>query len=308
MKLFKPRFWEEKYNLFSIILYPFSLIYLTLLILKKKLIAPKKFKIPVICVGNIYVGGTGKTPLAMFISSNLSNKKNPVIIKKDYKNHYDENELIKSNANNLIIGKNRVTAITEAIKNKFNIAILDDGFQDNSISKDLNIICFNSKQLIGNGMIFPSGPLREPLSSLKAAHIIIINGDKNTLFENKIHAISNKIEIFYSKYSPENLNQFRDKKLLAFAGIGNPENFFELLESQNLNVEKTLKFPDHYEFNIKDLEKIIDIADKKKLEIITTEKDFQRLKKFKIDRINYLKLNLEILRKDDFITKIINYL
>jgi len=238
----------------------------------------------------------------------LSNKKNPVIIKKDYKNHYDENELIKSKANNLIIGKNRVTAITEAIKNKFNIAILDDGFQDNSISKDLNIICFNSKQLIGNGMIFPSGPLREPLSSLKTAHIIIINGDKNTLFENKIHAISNKIEIFYSKYSPENLNQFRDKKLLAFAGIGNPENFFELLESQNLNVEKTLKFPDHYEFNIKDLKKIIDIADKKKLEIITTEKDFQRLKKFKIDRINYLKLNLEILRKDDFITKIINYL
>ena len=308
MKLFKPRFWEEKYNLLSIILYPFSLIYLTLLILKKKFIAPKKFKIPVICVGNIYVGGTGKTPLAMFLSNNLSDKKNPVIIKKDYKNHYDENELIKSKANNLIIGKNRVTAITEAIKNKFNIAILDDGFQDNSISKDLNIICFNSKQLIGNGMIFPSGPLREPLSSLKAAHIIIINGDKNTLFENKIHAISNKIEIFYSKYSPENLNQFRDKKLLAFAGIGNPENFFELLESQNLNVEKTLKFPDHYEFNIKDLEKIIDIADKKKLEIITTEKDFQRLKKFKIDRINYLKLNLEILRKDDFITKIINYL
>ncbi len=308
MKLFKPRFWEEKYNLFSIILYPFSLIYLTLLIIKKKLIAPKKFKIPVICVGNIYVGGTGKTPLSMFLSNNLSNKKNPVIIKKEYKNHHDEYELIKSKANNLIVEKNRVKAINEAIKNKFNIAILDDGFQDNSISKDLNIICFNSKQLIGNGMIFPSGPLREPLSSLKAAHIIIINGDKNTLFENKIHAISNKIEIFYSKYSPENLNQFRDKKLLAFAGIGNPENFFELLESQNLNVEKTLKFPDHYEFDIKDLERIIDIADKKKLEIITTEKDFQRLKKFKIDHINYLKLKLEILRKDDFIAKIINYL
>ena len=74
MKLFKPRFWEEKYNLLSIILYPFSLIYLTLLILKK-FIAPKKFKIPVICVGNIYVGGTGKTPLAMFLSNNLSDKK-----------------------------------------------------------------------------------------------------------------------------------------------------------------------------------------------------------------------------------------
>jgi len=307
MKMLKPGFWDKNFSFISILLYPFSLIYLVLLIIKKILVSSKKFKIPVICVGNIYVGGTGKTPLAIFLSNNLDNNKKPVIIKKNYKNHYDEYELIKSKTD-LIVGKNRAAAIIEAIDNKFNVAILDDGFQDSSIYKDLNIICFNSQQLIGNGMIFPSGPLREPFNSLKSADIVIINGHKNSNFERKIRTISNTVEIFYSKYLPVNIDQFKDKKLLAFAGIGNPENFFDLLKSENLNIEKTLKFPDHHEFDTKDLKKIVSIADKNKLEIITTEKDFQRLKSFKIEHINYLELKLEIFEKDNFIKKVTSYL
>ena len=305
--MLKPGFWDKNFSFISILLYPFSLIYLVLLIIKKILVSSKKFKIPVICVGNIYVGGTGKTPLAIFLSNNLDNNKKPVIIKKNYKNHYDEYELIKSKTD-LIVGKNRAAAIIEAIDNKFNVAILDDGFQDSSIYKDLNIICFNSQQLIGNGMIFPSGPLREPFNSLKSADIVIINGHKNSNFERKIRTISNTVEIFYSKYLPVNIDQFKDKKLLAFAGIGNPENFFDLLKSENLNIEKTLKFPDHHEFDTKDLKKIVSIADKNKLEIITTEKDFQRLKSFKIEHINYLELKLEIFEKDNFIKKVTSYL
>ncbi len=307
MKMLKPGFWDKNFSFISILLYPFSLIYLVLLIIKKILVSSKKFKIPVICVGNIYVGGTGKTPLAIFLSNNLDNNKKPVIIKKNYKNHYDEYELIKSKTD-LIVGKNRAAAIIEAIDNKFNVAILDDGFQDSSVYKDLNIICFNSQQLIGNGMIFPSGPLREPFNSLKSADIVIINGHKNSNFERKIRTISNTVEIFYSKYLPVNIDQFKDKKLLAFAGIGNPENFFDLLKSENLNIEKTLKFPDHHEFDTKDLKKIVSIADKNKLEIITTEKDFQRLKSFKIEHINYLELKLEIFEKDNFIKKVTSYL
>ena len=307
MKMLKPGFWDKNFSFISILLYPFSLIYLVLLIIKKILFSSKKFKIPVICVGNIYVGGTGKTPLAIFLSNNLDNNKKPVIIKKNYKNHYDEYELIKSKTD-LIVGKNRAAAIIEAIDNKFNVAILDDGFQDSSVYKDLNIICFNSQQLIGNGMIFPSGPLREPFNSLKSADIVIINGHKNSNFERKIRTISNTVEIFYSKYLPVNIDQFKDKKLLAFAGIGNPENFFDLLKSENLNIEKTLKFPDHHEFDTKDLKKIVSIADKNKLEIITTEKDFQRLKSFKIEHINYLELKLEIFEKDNFIKKVTSYL
>ena len=91
-------------------------------------------------------------------------------------------------------------------------------------------------------MVFPSGPLRENLSSLKDAHIIIINGNRDLSFENKILDINNNLEIFYSSYEPTNLDQFKNSKLIALAGIGNPENFFQLLEKNNLKSEKKLYF------------------------------------------------------------------
>ena len=122
--MLKPGFWDKNFSFISILLYPFSLIYLVLLIIKKILVSSKKFKIPVICVGNIYVGGTGKTPLAIFLSNNLDNNKKPVIIKKNYKNHYDEYELIKSKTD-LIVGKNRAAAIIEAIDNNTGKVIID---------------------------------------------------------------------------------------------------------------------------------------------------------------------------------------
>ena len=106
----------------------------------------------------------------------------------------------------------------------YDSVILDDGFQDYSIKKDLNILCFNKNQLIGNGLLLPSGPLREGLNSLERADIIIINGEKDSEFE-KILKINKNLEIYYSIYNPVNLNEFKNKELLAIAGIGNPENF-----------------------------------------------------------------------------------
>ena len=116
------------------------------------------------------------------------------------------------------------------------MAILDDGFQDYSIKKNLNILCFNSNQLIGNGMTLPAGPLRESINAVKKTQIVLINGSKNKLFEDKILSISNKVKIFYSKYLPENIEEFKNKNLLAFAGIGNPSNFFKLLSDNNLSI------------------------------------------------------------------------
>ena len=139
------------------------------------------------------------------------------------------------------------------------MAILDDGFQDYSIYKNLNILCFHGNQLIGNGFIFPSGPLRESFNSIKRAQIIVINGKKNEEFEEKILQISKNIQIFYSSYSLLNIDQFKNKKILAFAGIGNPINFFSLLKL-NLNLKKTLSYPDHFEFKKEELAKIIKYA------------------------------------------------
>ena len=309
MKFLKPKFWDNKNDIFSILLKPISILFYFLINLRKSLTHAKKFKIPVICVGNIYVGGTGKTPLSIIIAKELKvKKKNPVIIKKYYKDHNDEHQMIKKTVDSLILNKDRTLALKEAEKKKFDVAILDDGFQDYAIEKDLNIICFNSKQLIGNGSIFPAGPLRESFSSLKRAKIVIINGERNKIFEKKILKISNNIKIFYSKYTPTNIEQFKNKKLYAFAGIGNPDNFFELLSEYNLNVQKKISFPDHYNFNMNELEKMTELASKNNFELITTEKDFYRIKDYNFKKIKYLKLDLIIKEKNKLIGEIESHL
>ena len=309
MKIFKPKFWDNKNNVFSILLKPISILFYFLINLRKSFIHTKKFRIPIICVGNIYVGGTGKTPVSLMITKELKvKKKNPVIIKKYYKNHDDEHQMIRKTDKSLILNKNRIRALEEAERKNFDVAILDDGFQDYAIEKDLNIVCFNSKQLIGNGSVFPAGPLRESLNSLKRAQIVIINGERNEIFEKKILENSKKIKIFYSKYTPINIEQFKNKKLYAFAGIGNPKNFFELLSEYNLNVKKKVSFPDHYNFTVNEIKKMIEIARKNDFEIITTEKDFYRIKDYNFKEINYLKLDLIIKEKNKLISDIVSYL
>ena len=307
MKINKPKFWDLKNSLISFILLPFSLLFLIFILFKNKLTKEIKFKIPIICVGNIYVGGTGKTPVSIFIANELNTLgKKVTILRKFYKNHIDEHNLIKANSKNLLLTKKRSIGIAEAEK-KFDIVILDDGFQDYNIAKNLNIICFNSNQLIGNGYLFPAGPLRENLSALKNAQIILINGSKNKIFEEKLLKINKDLDIFYSEYKPSNINQFLNKKLLAFAGIGNPENFFDLINFHNLKIEKKMTFPDHYRFSYNEIKKIVDIAKKEELQIITTEKDYYKIKDFNINEIEYLKVELEIIKKDKFFQKISNF-
>ena len=309
MKFFKPRFWENKSNIYAIILVPISIIIQIFISINKILTNSKKFNIPIICVGNIYIGGTGKTPLSIEIVKELKmRKKKVVIIKKYYKNQDDEHKLIGKKINSLILNYNRIDAINEAKKKNYDAVVLDDGFQDYSIKKDINIICFHSNQSIGNGLVIPSGPLRESLSSLAKAQIVIINGKKNNLLEEKILNISNKIKIYYSKYIPSNVAQFKNKKLFAFAGIGNPNNFFKLLIENNLDVKKTLSFPDHYHFDKSELQKIIDESLRNNYEIITTEKDYYRIKDYGFSNINFLKVELQIHKKEEFINQILNYL
>ncbi len=305
MKLNKPKFWDREISFYSIILLPFAFVFWVITIFKKKFSKMRKFDVPIICVGNIYIGGTGKTPTSIFLANALLKLgKNPAIVRKYYANHNDEYDLIKKKFNNLILAKNRILGINEALKSKNDIVILDDGFQDFTIKKDVNIICFNSNQLVGNGLIIPSGPLRQNLSAIKKSQIILINGCQNEKFEKKILSIDKNLEIFYSYYKPTNIDQFRNKKLLAIAGIGNPENFFQLIERNELNIQKKLIYPDHYVFSKNEIKNIINQSKKDGYEIIMTEKDYFKIKDFNFKEINYLRVILEIKEKENFLKKI----
>jgi tetraacyldisaccharide 4'-kinase len=301
----KPKFWHKKNSFLSFFFLPLSILLQFLIFLKKILIKKKKFSIPVICVGNLYLGGTGKTPLCIKLTEIIKKlNKQTAIVKKFYKAHEDEHNLIESKKIRLFKNTSRAVAIKKAEIENFDCVILDDGFQDSSIHKDLSIICFNGEQLDGNGMTIPSGPLREPFSSIKNTQIVLINGKFNEVFEKKIKNISKSVSIYYSDYLPNNLNQFTGQKLLAFAGIGNPNNFFNLLERNNLNIFKKIAFPDHYNYSMKELNDLVKYSINNKLKIITTEKDYFRIEHYKIPNIQYLSIKLEIKDEDKFIREV----
>ena len=307
MKLNKPKYWNKKYSFITILLIPITLIVILIIFFKKKFTRRIQFNIPIICVGNIYIGGTGKTPTSIYIAKELSELgKKPTILRKYYKDHRDEHNLIREKFNNLILNKSRIVGIKEAEKMNYDSVILDDGFQDYRIKTNLNILCFNQNQLIGNGFVLPSGPLRENLSSLKEAHIILINGEKNINFEKKILKINNSLEIFYSNYKPIDIDQFKDQKLFVIAGIGNPDNFFKLISDNGLNIEKKLIFPDHYEYSQAEILNIINDAERNNLKVLTTEKDYHRINHFKKeqDKIRYLKVSLKIDNKEKLLKTI----
>ena len=304
MNFKKPEFWDySELSFWSIILYPLSLLFLFASLVIKLLKIQKKFPIPIICVGNIYLGGTGKTPLALEIFKIIkSSGKNPGFVKKGYDYLYDEIQMLEK-IGKTYLNKNRKEAISSLISLKHDVAILDDGFQDFSIKKDFSIICFNSKQLIGNGFLIPSGPLRESFKSIKRADCIFINGDKNTGFENKINQINKNAIIFYSKYKIKNVENFKNKEVIAFAGIGNPSNFFDLLIENNINVKRTYSFPDHHNFSQTDFDKIIG---DNHIKIVTTEKDYCRMNDKQKLSCDFIEVELEIENKNEFISLIKN--
>ena len=304
MNFKKPKFWDHSgLSFWSIVFYPFSLLFLVTSLVIRLLKTQKKFPIPVICVGNIYLGGTGKTPLALEIFKIVkSSGKNPGFIKKGYDYLYDEIQMLEK-IGKTYLNKNRKEAISELISLKHDVAILDDGFQDFSIKKDFSILCFNSNQLIGNGFLIPSGPLRQTFQSIKQAECVVINGTKNLEFENKIKKINENIKIFYSKYKIKNLDKFKNKKVLAFAGIGNPSNFFELLKKNNINVKETISYPDHYNYSEEDYGFLIKKKEQDVL-LATTEKDYYRLNEKMKESFDYVDVDLEIDNKNEFINLI----
>jgi len=302
----KPKFWnKDKFSIIALILTPFSYLYWLLFIIKKKLNKKKFFPIKVMCVGNIYLGGTGKTPFAIELLSILKGLgKKPCFVIKNHNLTEDENKLL-SKFGSVFTSSNRGDSVELAHKNGFDIAIMDDGFQDFSLEKNFSFLCFDETLWIGNGLLIPAGPLRESLKDgIKRANCILVKGKKNTLIENKIRELNKTIDIFYFQYKPIDIKNYLDKSVIAFAGIGNPEGFFELLRKNNINILKNFPFPDHHNYTDDEIKKLINQAKENDAILLTTEKDFLRIKKEFHDKISFLKIELIIEKKNELMDKI----
>tara|TARA_Y100000389_G_scaffold108587_1_gene105732 strand:- start:2738 stop:3676 length:939 start_codon:yes stop_codon:yes gene_type:complete len=312
MKLNKPKFWDnKKLNFLAILLLPLTLPIIInnfILKIKKK---KKSNKVKSICVGNIYIGGTGKTPLTIQLYK-IFHKLNYKVstAKKFYKNHLDEQTILK-NKTNLIIAQSRKEALQNSENRGDNLIIFDDGLQEKNIDYDLKFVCFNTKNWIGNGCLIPAGPLREKLNSLEKYDAIFLNGNNQNSNEIKktINIINPKIEIFEANYKPTNLDKIDlSSEYLVFSGIGNSDSFKETLLQNNIDVIKEMIFPDHYIYNKNDIAKIITEAKKINAKIITTEKDYVKINSDDKEKINFLEIELEIKKKDILLNFIKNKL
>ncbi len=298
MNIKKPSFWDlPKPNFLSYLLIPFSLPIILRNFLFRFFKKKKSSNIKTICVGNIYLGGTGKTPLTIKISEILKQLNIKVAtVKKNYSNQKDEQLLLKQKTS-LIIVDSRKDAIYQGINQKYNVLVFDDGLQEIKINYNIKLVCFKSKNWIGNGQLLPAGPMREKLSSLKRFDAVFLNGSSGNFekIENQIKNINQDIKIFKTFYKILNIQKYNlESKYLIFSGIGNPSDFKDILLENKFNIAKELVFPDHYDYNLNDLEKIQNIAKDKDLKIITTEKDFMKIpEKFKKE-IDFLAIDLVI--------------
>ena len=307
MILKKPKFWDQKIpNIFAYLLLPIAFIIKTLNYFKKQR-KNKQMNIKTICVGNFYIGGTGKTSLCIKINEILEKKKiKSCFVKKFYKDQTDEQKLLANNGK-LFMSSNRINAVQKAIDEKYEIAIFDDGIQDKSIAYNLSFICFNNINWIGNGMTIPAGPLREDINNLKNYDHVFLNGNLENLDEIKtqILKINSKINIHLGKYEITNLSEFKkENDYLVFSGIGNHSTFIAMLKEHGFKIKKDFEFSDHYQYSEKDLNKIISEAELLNCKIITTEKDFLRLNGNNDRKIKFIKSELNIIDEEKLIKSI----
>ena len=307
MNLHKPKFWDlKKPNFLAYLLLPLTL-FVKANNFFSTLYTKKKFKeIKSICIGNIYLGGTGKTPTTLKLYQLLKNLDyNVVNAKKHYLKQKDEYVLLK-NKSKVISLRNRDKIIKHAIKKNFDLIIFDDGLQEKRIDYDLKFVCFDSKNWIGNGLLIPSGPLREEINSLKKYDGVFLKVNNTNIDNNKIKLIikniNPKIEVFDSYVKIKDIERLNlSDKYLIFSGIGSSSSFRGTLENNNFNIIEEKIFPDHYNYNNQDIQKILEIARKKDLKILTTEKDFIKIPDDLKSEINFIEIDLEIPKKDKLI-------
>ena len=308
MNLKKPKFWDyKKPNIIAYLLLPIAFLIQIFVSLFRKTNA-QKFKIKIICVGNIYIGGTGKTSLSIKLNQILNQKKiKSCFVKKFYKNQVDEQNLLSNNGK-LFLSSKRIDAITKAEKENYDVVILDDGLQDKSIEPDINLVCFNNANWIGNGMTIPAGPLREKIDNLKYYEHIFLNGNLENLekIKEEIIRVNSKINIHIGKYEPVNIDEFnKEDKYLVFSGIGNHKTFISMLNNNGIKIIKDIEFSDHHKYKKNEIDKIINEANRLSCKLITTEKDFLRLEKDFINKIKFVKSELKIIDEEKFIKQII---
>ena len=321
MNFFSPKFWYAGNTVISILLYPLSNIYHFLFLLLRAVKREKKIAIPVICVGNFVIGGSGKTPIVIYLrrilfsrfkkifvlmrAFNSPQKKSCIInITHSFEDVGDE-PILHYKEGPVCVSNNRIDGADLCIKNEADLIILDDGFQSKHLYKNLSFLVIDSEQKFGNKKIFPAGPLRESINSaLKRTNAIIIIDAVN---KNNDFLKNYKIPCFYA-HKKLKLRNLKSKKIIAFCGLGYPENFFKHLRALNLIIYKKIIFRDHHIYKKKEIEEMISLSKKLQIDLVTTEKDIIKISKKYHKDIKIARIYIEMESENKFLNFTLKHL
>lgn len=311
-----PKFWQTSSSLWAKVLWPISQC-VTLLgrrrRLKAKTFAPG---VPVICVGNVTVGGSGKTPLVIFLARLLKEKGfNPHILSRGYGVKLKCPTLVTSSSTAQEVGDeplllakaaptwvfpDRVVSAKKAVTAGADCLLMDDGFQNPFLYQHIKLLVVDTEQGMGNGYVLPAGPLREPLSdALSRTDALLLYGKVGK--EKEWGKPFFSVKLVSSSFPSA-------KAYIAFAGIGRPEKFFTSLREQGYPIYQTVTFPDHYQYDQKTLKHLLDLARDSKAQLITTEKDWVKLPSDIQPFIDILKVDVQFENKQVFCDWLLGHL
>lgn len=291
-----PEFWwRTKASGTAILLSPIARIWSTATLLRMAKPPSYRPPVPVICVGNLVVGGAGKTPTAIALARAArarglkagllsagygGDTRTPVLVDaaSDGSERVGDEALLLAAVAPTVVARDRAAGARRLVEAGVDIIIMDDGFQNPAVRKDLSLVVVDAASGIGNGMVIPAGPLRAPVADqMRAADALLLVGE-GTAADPIIRAAARAGRAtLRARLRPTRSKEWRKEPILAFAGIGHPEKFFASLIATHAPVAKTLSFPDHYSYGEVDALKLMQMADAGGLRLVTTEKDFVRL-------------------------------
>lgn len=288
-----PAFWQEV-GLAAKLLKPVSCLYANVATLRERMVTPKSFSVPVICVGNLTMGGTGKTPLVMLLAEKFKERSlRAHVVSRGYggslqgpvrvnpsTHRYDEvgdEPLLIASVAPCWVAKERVKGIEAAIAAGAQFILLDDGLQNPTVKKDFSFIVIDGPAGFGNSHVFPAGPLREPVEwGLRRAQAFIVIGEDKRQLTLKLAA---QAPVFTGalKSDEQTIDSLKGKSLIAFAGTGRPSKFFDGLKHEGLDVIAAHEFADHHPYTNAEIKSLLKEAESKKARLVTTAKDMTRI-------------------------------
>ena len=292
----EPGFWWRKTGLQAALLAPVAAGY-GAVAARRMMRTGARADVPVLCVGNFTLGGTGKTPTVMAIAHMLTAAgETPFCLSRGYGGnvagpklvdvHHDPSDqvgdeaLLLARAAPTIVSRDRVAGAALAKSQGASVIVMDDGLQNPSLHKDFTLAVVDGTRGIGNGLVFPAGPLRAPLhTQLDHTDALLIMGDDEGARDIVALAEMRRLPVLHGRLVPDHgaVETLKGRKVLAFAGIGNPEKFFNSAEDAGIAVTQCKAFADHHRFTAEEAAKLEMDADSEGLALLTTEKDRARM-------------------------------